>query len=129
KIYKRCELAAAMKRYGLDNYRGYSLGNWVCAARYESNYNTQATNRNSNGSTDYGILQINSRWWCNDGRTPGTKNLCHISCSALMGADIAPSVRCAKRIVSDGDGMNAWVAWRKHCKGTDVSTWIKDCKL
>ncbi|NXC46204.1 LYSC protein, partial [Penelope pileata] len=84
KIYKRCELAAAMKRYGLDNYRGYSLGNWVCAARYESNYNTQATNHNSDGSTDYGILQINSRWWCNDGKTPGTRNLCHISCSGEL---------------------------------------------
>lgn len=27
KVYSRCELAAAMKRLGLDNYRGYSLGN------------------------------------------------------------------------------------------------------
>nr|pir lysozyme homolog AT-2, bone - rat (fragments) [Rattus norvegicus] len=28
---------------------------------FESNFNTQATNRNTDGSTDYGILQINSR--------------------------------------------------------------------
>nr|3OTP_G Chain G, Lysozyme C [Gallus gallus]3OTP_H Chain H, Lysozyme C [Gallus gallus]3OTP_I Chain I, Lysozyme C [Gallus gallus]3OTP_J Chain J, Lysozyme C [Gallus gallus]3OTP_K Chain K, Lysozyme C [Gallus gallus]3OTP_L Chain L, Lysozyme C [Gallus gallus] len=41
-----------------DNYRGYSLGNWVSAAKFESNFNTQATNRNTDGSTDYGILQI-----------------------------------------------------------------------
>ncbi|NXL95656.1 LYSC protein, partial [Alectura lathami] len=129
KVYNRCELAAAMKRLGLDNYRGYSLGNWVCTAKYESNFNTQATNRNTDGSTDYGILQINSRWWCDDGKTPGTKNVCRTSCSALLSSDITASVKCAKRIVSDGNGMNAWVAWRKHCKGTDVSVWTRGCKL
>ncbi|XP_035165279.1 lysozyme C [Oxyura jamaicensis] len=129
KVYGRCELAAAMKRLGLDNYRGYSLGNWVCAAKFESNFNTQATNRNTDGSTDYGVLQINSRWWCDDGRTPRAKNLCGISCSALMRSDITETVKCAKRIVSDGNGMNAWVAWRNRCKGTDVSQWIRGCRL
>ncbi|XP_040409018.1 lysozyme C [Cygnus olor] len=129
KVYERCELAAAMKRLGLDKYRGYSLGNWVCAAKYESNFNTQATNRNTDGSTDYGILQINSRWWCDDGKTPRAKNLCGIPCSALLRSDITQTVKCAKKIVSDGNGMNAWVAWRNRCKGTDVSRWIRGCRL
>lgn len=61
---------------------GTSTG--VCAAKFESNFNTQATNRNTDGSTDYGILQINSRWWCNDGRTPGSRNLCNIPCSGEL---------------------------------------------
>ncbi|XP_072191181.1 lysozyme C [Excalfactoria chinensis] len=129
KVYGRCELAATMKRLGLDNFRGYSLGNWVCAAKFESNFNTQATNRNTDGSTDYGILQINSRWWCNDGKTSGSRNLCNIPCSALLSSDITASVNCAKKIVSDGNGMNAWVAWRNRCKGTDVREWIRGCRL
>ncbi|NXG31036.1 LYSC protein, partial [Dromaius novaehollandiae] len=129
KVFQRCELAAAMKKHGLSNYRGYSLGHWVCAAKYESNFNTAAINRNRDGSSDYGILQINSRWWCNDGRTSGAKNLCKISCSALLSSDITASVNCAKRVVSDKNGMNAWVAWRNHCKGRDVSQWIRGCRV
>uniref|UniRef100_A0A8C4K6K2 lysozyme n=1 Tax=Dromaius novaehollandiae TaxID=8790 RepID=A0A8C4K6K2_DRONO len=101
----------------------------VCAAKYESNFNTAAINRNRDGSSDYGILQINSRWWCNDGRTSGAKNLCKISCSALLSSDITASVNCAKRVVSDKNGMNAWVAWRNHCKGRDVSQWIRGCRV
>ncbi|POI25727.1 hypothetical protein CIB84_010523 [Bambusicola thoracicus] len=114
KVYGRCELAASMKQHGLDKFRGYSLGNWVCAAKFESNFNTQAINRNTDGSTDYGILQINSRWWCKD---------------ALLSSDITASVNCAKKIVSSGNGMNAWVAWRNRCKGTDVQAWIRGCRL
>ncbi|TFK11321.1 Lysozyme C [Platysternon megacephalum] len=84
KVYERCELARAMKRLGLDGYRGYSLGHWVCTARYESDFNTSAMNYNpGDQSTDYGILQINSRWWCNDGKTPRAKNACGIQCSDL----------------------------------------------
>ncbi|KAM9171426.1 lysozyme C-like isoform 1-T1 [Pangshura tecta] len=130
KIYERCELARAMKRLGLDGYKGYSLGHWVCTARYESNFNTRATNYNpGDKSTDYGILQINSHWWCNDGKTPGAKNACQIQCRGLLTDDITASVNCAKRVVRDPNGMGAWEAWKNHCKGTDVSQWIRDCQL
>ncbi|XP_059582062.1 lysozyme C [Alligator mississippiensis] len=102
----------------------------VCTARYESNYNTSAMNYNpGDRSTDYGILQINSRWWCNDGKTPRAKNVCRIQCTELLQPDITVAVNCAKRIVRDPQGMSAWVAWRNHCKGTDVSRFIRDCKL
>ncbi|XP_043403966.1 lysozyme C isoform X3 [Chelonia mydas] len=118
KICERCELARAMKRLGLDGYQGYSLGHWVCTARYESNFNTGATNYNpGDQSTDYGILQINSRLWCNDGKTPRTKNGCGIQCRELLTADITASVNCAKRIGRDPNGMGAWVAWKKYCRG------------
>ena len=54
----------------------------VCLARWESNYNTRATNYNrGDKSTDYGIFQLNSRWWCNDGKTPKAVNACRIPCS------------------------------------------------
>uniref|UniRef100_A0A8C8YKL9 Lysozyme C n=1 Tax=Prolemur simus TaxID=1328070 RepID=A0A8C8YKL9_PROSS len=86
KIYERCELARTMKRQGMDGYRGISLANWMCLARWESNYNTRATNYNpGDQSTDYGIFQINSRYWCNDGKTPRAVNACGIPCSGWHG--------------------------------------------
>ncbi|XP_072257434.1 lysozyme C [Pyxicephalus adspersus] len=130
KTFERCELAKVMKGQGLDGYKGYSLANWVCTAFYESSFNTQSKNFNpGDNSTDYGILQINSRWWCNDYKTPGAHNACNIDCSAFLSDDISESVNCAKRVVRDPKGMNAWVGWRNHCKGTDLSKWIKGCGL
>nr|AQX17429.1 c-type ysozyme [Andrias davidianus] len=130
KIFERCELAGVMKMLGLDGYRGYSLPNWVCTANYESSFNTRATNFNrGDNSTDYGILQINSHWWCEDGKTPRSKNACQTACSAFLQDDITAAVACAKRVVQDPAGMGAWVAWRTHCKGRDLSPWIKGCKL
>ncbi|ELW67943.1 Lysozyme C [Tupaia chinensis] len=86
KIFERCELARTMKRLGLDGYRGISLANWMCLAKWESDYDTRATNYNpGDQSTDYGIFQINSRYWCNDGKTPGAVNACGISCNGKRG--------------------------------------------
>uniref|UniRef100_A0A8C0DLB1 lysozyme n=1 Tax=Balaenoptera musculus TaxID=9771 RepID=A0A8C0DLB1_BALMU len=86
KIFERCELARTLKRFGLDGFKGISLANWVCLAKWESSYNTRATNYNpGNKSTDYGIFQINSRYWCNDGKTPRAFNGCHIRCSGWHG--------------------------------------------
>uniref|UniRef100_A0A8C0MHW4 lysozyme n=2 Tax=Canis lupus familiaris TaxID=9615 RepID=A0A8C0MHW4_CANLF len=86
KIFERCELARTLKNLGLAGYKGVSLANWVCLAKWESNYNTRATNYNPGSkSTDYGIFQINSRYWCNDGKTPRAVNACHISCSGWHG--------------------------------------------
>lgn len=50
--------------------------------QHESNFDTEAVNYNSTDqSTDYGIFQINSRYWCNDGKTPRAVNGCGIPCS------------------------------------------------
>ncbi|KAF5882244.1 c-type lysozyme, partial [Clarias magur] len=98
KQYDRCELARAMKAYGLAGYRGISLANWVCLAKHESDFNTRALNRNSDGSTDYGIFQINNRWWCTNGQFRSA-NGCRLSCSELLTDNIAKAVECAKTIV------------------------------
>lgn len=112
----------------MDGYHGISLANWMCLAKWESDYNTKATNYNpGDESTDYGIFQINSRYWCNNGKTPKAVNACGISCEALLQNDIAEAVTCAKRVVRDPQGIRAWVAWRNHCQGRDLTQYVSGC--
>nr|XP_045255361.1 lysozyme-like protein 1 [Macaca fascicularis] len=80
KIYTRCKLAKIFSRAGLDNYWGFSLGNWICMAYYESGYNTTAQRVLDDGSIDYGIFQINSFTWCRHGKLQ-ENNHCHVACS------------------------------------------------
>ncbi|XP_001362553.1 lysozyme C [Monodelphis domestica] len=130
KVYERCELARILKQNGMDGYRGISLANWVCLAKWESNYNTRVTNYNSRDrSTDYGIFQINSRYWCNDGKTPRAVNACGISCRDLLTDNISKAITCAKRVVRDPSGIRAWVAWRNRCQGKNLSSYIQGCRL
>ncbi|XP_060539360.1 lysozyme C, milk isozyme-like [Pantherophis guttatus] len=129
KVFTKCELASRLKKAGMDGYYGYKLGNWICMAYHESRYNTQAVGPpNTDGSRDYGIFQINSRWWCNNNQGP-TANGCHKPCSAFTTDDITDDIICAKRIVRDPQRMDAWVAWRNHCKGRDLSQWTRGCRL
>ncbi|KAM8828671.1 lysozyme C-like [Spinachia spinachia] len=129
KVYERCEWARVLKAYGMDGYRGYSLADWVCLSKWESGYSTTAVNLNGDRSTDYGIFQINSRWWCNDGRTPSSKNACSIECSVLVSDDVSVAINCAKRVVRDPNGIRAWVAWRNHCENRDLSSYLLGCDL
>ncbi|XP_070597199.1 lysozyme C-1-like [Erythrolamprus reginae] len=129
KVYSKCELATILKRNGMDGYRGVKLGDWICMAYHESRYNSRAVGpRNTDGSRDYGIFQINSRYWCNNNQGP-TANGCNKSCSDFTNDDITNDIACAKRIVRDPQGMGAWVAWRNHCKGRDLSQWTRGCRL
>ncbi|XP_040261471.1 lysozyme C-1-like [Bufo bufo] len=107
KVFTKCELAKALKTAGLDGYYGYSLANWMCMAYYESRYTTNAMYDNG-WSRDYGVFQINSYWWCNDGKTSGAVGACSISCNNLMNDDISDDITCAKRVVRDPNGMGAW---------------------
>ncbi|XP_051871246.1 lysozyme C-1-like [Pristis pectinata] len=133
KIYSRCELARTLKQFGLDGYYNYSLANWVCMAYYESRYNTAAINHNKKHgkiwSTDYGIFQINSQWWCKDQQTKGGKNICKVQCADLLNDYLGDDCRCAKIIVQASKGMKAWVGWKNHCKGRDVSYFVRGCRL
>ncbi|XP_040089369.1 lysozyme C, milk isozyme-like [Oryx dammah] len=128
KKFQKCELARTLKRLGLDGYKGVSLAKWMCLARWESNYNTRATNYNrGDKSTDYGIFQINSHWWCNDGKTARAVNACCIPCSNLLKDDITQAVASAKKVVSDPQGVRAWVAWRNKCQNQDLRSHLQGC--
>ncbi|KAM5251202.1 LOW QUALITY PROTEIN: lysozyme C, milk isozyme-like [Hipposideros larvatus] len=83
KVFSKCELARKLKAHGMDGfYDNYSLANWVCMAEHESGFNTEAFNgKNSDGTRDYGIFQINNKWWCKD-NTRSSKNACNIICNS-----------------------------------------------
>ncbi|XP_069025154.1 lysozyme C-like [Embiotoca jacksoni] len=126
KVFERCEWARVLKNNGMASYRGISLADWVCLSQWESHYNTRAINRNTDGSTDYGIFQINSRYWCNDGGV-SSANGCNIPCSALRTDDVRAAITCAKRVVRDPNGIGAWVAWRNHCQNQDLRSYLAGC--
>ncbi|XP_004641837.1 lysozyme-like protein 1 [Octodon degus] len=128
RVYTRCKLAKIFLRAGLDNYEGFVLGNWICMAYYESHYNTTAQTTLEDGSTDYGIFQINSFTWCRD-KTFQENNHCHVACSALLTDDLTDAIICAKKIVKETQGMNYWQGWKKHCEGQDLSEWQKGCEV
>ncbi|CAN9504737.1 unnamed protein product [Ophioblennius macclurei] len=126
KVFERCEWARVLKSQGMDGYQGISLADWVCLSQHESSYNTKAINNNSDGSSDYGIFQINSRYWCKkDGAS--SHNGCNINCSELLTDNPNVAITCAKRVVRDPNGIRAWVAWKSHCANRDLSSYVSGC--
>ncbi|KFO22680.1 Sperm acrosome-associated protein 5 [Fukomys damarensis] len=124
KIFERCELAKKLEEAGLNSYKGYSIGDWLCMAHYESGFDTSFVDHNPDGSSEYGIFQLNSAW-CAPGH--------HVSLSAhppdLLNRHILDDVMCAKLIVSSKNSMNAWDSWSRHCSGHDLSKWLKGCDV
>ncbi|XP_030049766.1 lysozyme C-like isoform X2 [Microcaecilia unicolor] len=100
----------------------------MCLVHHESGYNTTAVNDNG-PSRDYGIFQINSYLWCNDGQTLGSKNECGINCSSLLNIDIGDDIACAKTVVRKPQGINAWASWRTDCKGRNLSSFVSGCTV
>lgn len=98
----------------------------VCIAYYESSWDPDATNEDSDGSTDYGLWQINNNYWCNDPNFPGKANGCDVDCDQLF--DGPTNAQCAA-IVLDQQGFTAWAAYNSHqdsCDNyeLDCSNWV-----
>ncbi|KAL0278123.1 UNVERIFIED_CONTAM: hypothetical protein PYX00_000032 [Menopon gallinae] len=126
KTYERCELARELKNvHGVTSMR--ELATWVCIAYHESRYKTDAVNRqNPDGSADYGIFQINNRYWCSP---PGTG--CKITCQSLLTDSIKEDFKCSKKVFAEhqkisGDGFTAWTTY-KYCKGSAADKFIEGC--
>uniref|UniRef100_D1FPX6 lysozyme n=1 Tax=Simulium nigrimanum TaxID=683695 RepID=D1FPX6_SIMNI len=114
-----CELVRALRQNGFPENQ---LRDWVCLVRAESGLKTHATNHNKNGSTDYGLFQINSKYWCGQGRTGGD---CKIKCESLLNDDIADDSKCAK-LIFKRHGFSAWYGWQSKCKGKALPN-ISNC--
>jgi len=80
-----------------------AIGPMVCTAKYESDWYDRASNHNRNGTTDYGLFQINSIHLHDSG--------CPSTTAALY--DPATNVRCA-HAVWKSQGINAWYGYQHH---------------
>ncbi|XP_053965636.1 lysozyme P-like [Anastrepha ludens] len=124
RIFDRCSLARELSRLRVP--RG-NIAAWVCIAQYESTFNSAAIGPpNSDGSRDWGIFQINDRFWCDpqDGRR--SSNACRTPCRALTTDNISVSVRCARQVQS-AQGFGAWTVWNNQCRGGAALPNINDC--
>lgn len=87
----------------------------VCISKYESSFNCDATNTNTDGSTDYGLMQINSYYWCS-GDAMSKYNECGATCSSLF--DCQNNANCA-RTVYNQQGYTAWYGYQYHKQECD----------
>ncbi|XP_015785788.1 lysozyme C, tracheal isozyme [Tetranychus urticae] len=122
KIYDRCELANQL--LSVHNFPESQLADWLCLIEGESSYNTGAISQPEyDGVRDYGLFQINSRYWCGP---PNDINVCGINCLQLVDDDITDDIACVRKIYQV-HGFDAWVAWRYKCKGRNLKKYIKGC--
>ncbi|XP_019560056.3 lysozyme [Aedes albopictus] len=125
KKFDKCSLAKALLAQGFS--RG-DLRNWVCLIQNESAMDTSAKHNNSNGSTDWGLFQINDRYWCDpQNKNKKTSNECKVKCSEFLKADIGKASTCAKKI-HKRHGFSAWYGWTNRCKGKALPD-LSKCKL
>ncbi|CAG0922636.1 unnamed protein product [Notodromas monacha] len=109
KNFGKCELAEELAfRHDVPLEE---VPHWVCIAKHESTFDTSAINRNYwDGSKDYGLFQINDRYWCSP---PDDQNSCRVNCVDLLDDDIRNDVKCARKIFkihrrNEGNGFLAW---------------------
>jgi lipocalin len=108
-----CQVASYCKKSGFPDY---AIPTMVCISKYESSYNCDATNKNTDGSTDYGLMQINSYYWCS-GDPLSKYNSCGTTCSSLFNCQT--NTNCAY-IVWKQQGYTAWYGYQKHKSECDT---------
>jgi|UniRef100_A0A6C0CLF9 lipocalin len=107
-----CQVANYLKKSGFSES---SIPTMVCISKYESSYNCDATNKNNDGSTDYGLFQINSYYWCSG--DPNSKyNECGTSCTSLF--DCQKNSNCAYKVYRE-QGYSAWYGYQYHKQECD----------
>ncbi|CAH2108602.1 unnamed protein product [Euphydryas editha] len=119
KTFTRCELVQQLRSHGFPEDK---LRDWVCLVEHESSRSTNKIGKvNKNGSRDYGLFQINDKYWCSNTSTPGKD--CNVTCSDLLTDDITKAATCAKKVFKR-HGFNAWYGWKNNCKSNlpDISS-------
>ncbi|XP_032889380.1 lysozyme C-1-like [Amblyraja radiata] len=130
KVLSRCEMVNVIKDSRLSKFTQYSTADWLCLAQHVSQYNTREVGRDVRDgrrwASEYGIFQISSKWWCDDGVTPGAVNGCGRRCTEFLGDDLEPDIECAAKIVSER-GMEAWSSWVENCKDKWIGYYTYFC--
>jgi len=103
------ELAGILRQVGFDEA---TVPKMICTAKYESSFHEEATNSNTNGTTDYGVFQINS---IHVGSTAG----CPSTAQELL--DATTNAQCALGVFNI-QGLEAWVAYKSHRTECDAAT-------
>ncbi|XP_032515409.2 lysozyme-like [Danaus plexippus] len=119
KTFTRCELVAQLRSHGFPENK---MRDWVCLVENESGRNTSKIGKvNKNGSRDYGLFQINDKYWCSNTSSKGKD--CNVTCAEVSQDDITKAATCAKKIFKR-HGFNAWYGWKNHCQGAlpDISS-------
>ena len=102
-----CQVANYLRKSGFPEY---SVPTMVCTSKYESSYNCDATHKNTDGSSDYGLMQINSYYWCSG--DPSSKyNSCGATCSSLLNCQ--SNANCAYTVWKQ-QGYTAWYGYKNH---------------
>ena len=94
------EAATLMRQAGFPSN---VIGKMLCTIKYESNFYERASNKNRNGSSDYGLFQVNSLHYGDSG--------CPSNSTGLY--DAARNTKCALAIY-ESQGSNAWYGYKKH---------------
>lgn len=102
-----CQVATYLSNAGFPQS---SLGTMVCISKYESSLNCDASHKNTDSSTDYGLMQINSYWWCS-GDPMSKYNGCSATCTSLY--DCQANAKCAYTVWKQ-QGYNAWYGYKNH---------------
>lgn len=102
-----CQISSYLQKSGFPSY---AIPTMVCISKYESSYNCDATNKNTDGSIDYGLMQINSYYWCS-GDALSKYNECKIACSSLFNCQY--NTNCAYTVWKQ-QGYTAWYGYQKH---------------
>lgn len=112
-IQSQCQVASYLRKSGFPES---AIGTMVCISKYESSYNCDAKNTNTDGSSDYGLFQINSYYWCS-GDPKSKYNECQISCSSLYNCQ--SNSNCAYKVWKE-QGYNAWYGYKYHKSECDT---------
>jgi lysozyme C len=107
-----CNTANYLRKAGFPES---TIGTMTCISQYESSFNCKATNKNNDGSTDYGLMQINSYYWCS-GDPTSKYNECGTSCDSLF--DCQKNANCAYKVYKE-QGYNAWYGYKNHKQECD----------
>ncbi|XP_044730425.1 lysozyme-like [Chrysoperla carnea] len=109
--WDQCEVARQLSSHGFGRDE---LADWTCLVMSESSGDFSVIGGpNTDGSRDWGLFQINDRYWCGVG---WAGKECNADCYAFLNDDISDDVQCARKIQGI-HGLDAWYGWQAKCKG------------